>query len=141
MHQKCSGSVHKWSSLNKRNKNTLLQHHVMRCVGSDTYPFPPAWRKYHAKLHFKTWHFIVTLLISKGTYQAERNLRCFEGLLLSSGKCSLNGKRCTQSNTFFFFRICSPARSCALPAGCSGGSSRPVVKMSQSRVLPSMYLC
>ncbi len=55
-------------------------------------PSSPVWRKYHAKLHFKTWQFIVTLLISKGTYQAERNLRCFEELLLSSGKCAMNGK-------------------------------------------------
>lgn len=51
---------HHW----KRNKNTLLQHHVMCCVGPNTYPSSPVWRKYHAKLHFKTWQFIVTLLIS-----------------------------------------------------------------------------
>lgn len=96
--QKCNGSIHKWSSLKKIIKKTLLQHHVMRSFGFYTYPSPPVWRKYHAKLHFKTWHFIVTLLISKGTYQAEHNLRCFEELLLSSGKCAMNGKWCAKQH-------------------------------------------
>lgn len=43
VHQKCNVCIHKWSSLKKRIKNALLQHHVMPCVGSSTYPFPLLW--------------------------------------------------------------------------------------------------
>ncbi len=99
VHQKCNGCIHKWSSLKKALKTHYFS--IMSCLVlalRHTLPLS-VWRKHHAKLHFKTWHFIVTLLISKGTYQAERNLRCFEELLLSSGKCAMNGRWCTKQHS------------------------------------------